>query len=336
VPHRRVSPFAVALPLVAVLATATTAAAFRAGRGEPRGAPAELAVVADGHVALLETADPTLPPDGIGPDYWEKATSTAVAALGDGHVYYTAASRGDGCTSELQRVDREPTSTGFAPVGERVDGRVSALAVSPDDRQLAYVALVGNDGVCQWPVLHVRDLRTRRERVWRHGDGPTPPRVGSLSWAPDGRLAFEASQCCDDEGRDGIRILGLATPAGDFLDLPVLARGTRTSEREVCLLGVPAFRGTELVAVHGCGPGWSGARGFVRVVRVDPATGRIGRTLFALRGGYPDSLTFDRSGRHALIVTASRGAPPRLSRWDGGRSDAAVDLAGLPATAAAW
>jgi hypothetical protein len=337
----RLSPAAVAIPLLVVATTGTTTAIRRLDdRHGPHGGPATFAVLSGGHVALLQAADPTLPPVGLGPDVFNDVTATAVAAVGDRHVYYTAGSRGDACTAMLERVEIDGSGTQFETVVQRVAGRVTELAVSPDGRWLAYVALVSFQGYCHWPVLHVRDLRTGAERVWRHADDGTgdAPYVESLSWAPDGRrLALTATPCCRDDTLTGVRVLDTSGRPGDYLDVPVLAADVSESEREGCSLHRPAFRGGDLVVVRAC-------RAFpladnapvVRLVSLDQATGRVGPPLFTLRGGVPDTLTFDRTGRHALVVTGRRGAPSRLTRWDGGRSDTVVDVAGLPVAAACW
>jgi hypothetical protein len=336
-PLRRPSPHAVAIPLVAVLATATTTAAHRAGRAVP-GGPAEFAIVTGGHAGWLPTKDPTLPPVDLGPDA-SGVTATAVAALGRGRVYYTAGSKGgpptrEACTSVVDREERNETSSASRGIAQHVDGRITELAISPDDTRLAYVALVGP--YCMWPVLHVLDLRTDTDLVWHASNEYDAAFLRSLSWAPDSRrLAFYAHAGDDYPEVAGIRVLDTTSTPGDFLDIPVLTRGPHATDDELCMTGTPAFRGAELVAAHFCRP-WSFTPEFeVRVVRVDTSTGRLGPTLFTPRAGYPEKIEFDRSGRHALVVNTD-GPVPRLYRWDGGRTDVAVDLAGLPATDAAW
>jgi hypothetical protein len=116
---------------------------------------------------------------------YPESSLAAPALSADGFVYFVQTYPGDS-GSDFRRISLEsPTEA------ELIVRNVSAVALSPNNGQLAYVPYVYPfDSVP--PTVVVRDLPTGAERAWSVDPDRTPRSwVAELSWSPDSTiLAF--------------------------------------------------------------------------------------------------------------------------------------------------
>lgn len=252
----------------------------------------------------------TLPTDG---------NVYAVTAVSNGEGFYFASQYTTKCKSALYRFTRSGTTP--LPSGLWSNGYVAGLAVTPDERFLAYVTrenhLPGNK-VEDCPVgysVRIRDLLTGEERGW-------PITVknfvsGDVTVSPDGRYVVYES--------DFTRFERIDTRTGEKVVVydPEGAEVV-TSSRGSCSVAAVSYLPTgELAAVGSCRLfGGESVRG---VAVYDPVTRRFGRELFRLPATFVATrLDFDGSGRRALLVGREELAPSSYGydnavyRWDEG------------------
>ncbi|HEU0131591.1 MAG TPA: hypothetical protein VFQ85_11450 [Mycobacteriales bacterium] len=252
----------------------------------------------------------------------------AVASVGDDRTYYAAWANLDECRSRLYRLSAP--SGGSAPVLD-LAGDVTGLAVSPDGRRIAYSIWADgpDESICGGThELHVRDLASGRDQVWPVTGDLRNYSVVDLTWSPDGRyIAFAYG----DQFVHRIDTTAAPTPLPslpvDFrVDRPNLDEsGVPLHPGTTCYSATPAYLPTgELVAAYHCVDHQSLREEPIRLVVLDPVTGRPGRTLFAYPvGAQPQWLTFDPTGAHALlgVTTPTPGDGPdryQVYRWDAG------------------
>jgi hypothetical protein len=184
-------------------------------------------------------------------------------------------------------------------VARGLRGEVRALATSQDGTRLAYAITtkVLADGSCGQDELRVLDLRTGATRVWRAPAGRYT--VSQLGWAPDGRtLTFFWSVCCAYQPA----IYRLDTAAAGTRYDTARRLPFRSTSEQFCPVSQPTWSSSELFAVTGCGA--RGAAPAGQVVVLDPATGRVVRTVATVAGAdFAQGLHVTRDGRHLLLAT---------------------------------
>jgi hypothetical protein len=229
-------------------------------------------------------------------------TVTAVAATGGNTTYYAAVSQARcGPTSLFRQTVPSPDgrSVQGVAVARGLRGEVRALATSQDGTRLAYAITtkVLADGSCGQDELRVLDLRTGATRVWRAPAGRYT--VSQLGWAPDGRtLTFFWSVCCAYQPA----IYRLDTAAAGTRYDTARRLPFRSTSEQFCPVSQPTWSSSELFAVTGCGA--RGAAPAGQVVVLDPATGRVVRTVATVAGAdFAQGLHVTRDGRHLLLAT---------------------------------
>lgn len=301
------------LPIGAIAVTTTVAAivALAGGVGSHRAAPANTnapdraVVIRDfkAYVVLGGALDTVL------------ATTTrqdgnvvAVAAAGDGRNFYIASQYTTKCKSALYRLDGTNGSTAEV-AGFWSQGYVTGLAVTPDRRTLVYATSLNSDcGTA--PSVHLRDLLTGTERVWRGTN--QSGFLTDVTVSPDGRhVAYM-------EDMHVVRRIDTRQPG----PLPENEDSEVRTYGGHCYTHAPSYLRTgELAVVAVCEPIGPGERRTdVRIF--DPARNRLGRVLFTVPRGFdPKYLTFDASGRHAFLTGTSTGVMANdgvVYRWDAG------------------
>jgi hypothetical protein len=226
----------------------------------------------------------------------------SAAALGDGRTFYVGSGRGK-CGpvrfDQLTVVGSDVRSTRLSdvPGTAGLRGQIHSLAISRDGRQLAFSvtsAISPQYGSCTDDVVRVVNLRTGATRAWTGGDAA----VSNLNWAPDGRtLLMHVTPCCGDNA-PGVTRLDTRAPGTDYSTAPDIVGYTNPSS--TCGPWLTASADAQVFAVEECG----GAVDELRIVVLDPSTGRIGRRIATISGpraasGWSFSVSPD--GLHFLI-----------------------------------
>ncbi len=278
--------------------------------------PARVAAVQEGSLKLFKGFQFT---DFSGTNPAGHAT-TAVATAGAGHYFFAslATQPEKPCRSHLGRLDVNADGTrsvfreeAAIPGPADVRGKVVGMAVTRDEARLAYfVRLPRESGTCGADgELHVRDLRTGTERVWRPADDDARlAELTSMSWHPDGRhLALGG----------GFDVIDTAAPGDTF----VVDRFDRVDVGgRLCEVRDKTYhpRSGNLVAWARCVPPFQAGNGVYEY----GSDGKALRTLFAVPETFADSrpqLDFDSTGDHLLIRVDDLAniAPLRWNARDG-------------------
>lgn len=335
--RRRTILLAPVAATAAVVALAVAVAAGTGGGETPPPAAGPTGPASPPPLAAVLTTDGPFLFDSeagrLGAQYGPRADTLSVASGHDGETY--AYGEPDGavagaCSGTVVRVRIE---NGSANEQERIiaEGRVSAIAYSPDGRRLAYVVLRKGAGTagCDRAEVHVRDVATGAERVWNDGIPPTSTVMGgtfatNLSWSGDGtRLAYSAGVCCAGGGE--VYVMGAEAPSGhSFLEDRV---GPRSGP---CQYLAPAYRGDTLTAVRSCPQADAPAAN--TLVTLDERSGEVGDVLARLSVGADEDVTrvaWAPGGGRALIVTAKPDQPGRLLLWGAGDAAHPLSLPGV-------
>lgn len=251
--------------------------------------------------ADARTGEPVGP--GVGPSGF---VATAITGAGDGRTYYGAATKGMCGEVSVQRLSfgavagRQTTSTHDVPAADGIHGQITSMAVSHDGDLLAYAIATKTDPdyptSCSAYEVRVLDLRTGATRVWT-GEDATP---SSLSWAPDDRtLLLHVNPCCGDY-QPGVSRLDTQAPGRSFLGLPTTPG---TEEFRSYVVSTTASSDTEVFAAQELhGEGNVGDRVSVRIVVLDPVTGRVVRRVATIEDvDSVRSLSVTDDGRHVLL-----------------------------------
>ena len=168
------------------------------------------------------------------------------------------------------------------------------MAVTADGAKLAYAVADGVDpdyGDCIVFRLRAVDVTTGATRTWT-GDAM----LYDLNWAPDDRtLLMHAQGCCGDYS-PGITRLDTRSAGTDFdgPDTP------GTGDFRACVVSVTASSDTELFAGQECYDANE-----VRIVVLDPVTGRVGRQVEKMQGIHSaESLSVTADGRHFVLAAS--------------------------------
>lgn len=202
-------------------------------------------------------------------------------------------------------------------------------ALSPDGKTLAFLNYQGpsyqGPSGCLRPQSLVLKQTKDLANTALFGPGWTvrdpAESLAGLSWAPDSRhLVFGL---VNGPGNGYPRLLDTATPGTPLESAPENQK----------------YLGNQYLGDTGDMFGVDGTAGEqpLRVVTIDPANGRVRRTLFKLATPCCGAtLSADSSGRHILVVTSGVTDPasPRLYRWSRGQRKPKEIAARV--TAAAW
>lgn len=332
--RRLAAPLAALAATAAIVGVATVSVRFPEPAGPAGGGPARLGVLLEnGRAVIVARTDPGGPPLAQTPPEYGEVGGISTA---DGETFYLSAATKGTCESVVFTMTADGRVTKLFDVA----GGVTALAVSPDGRRLAYSAAVRRNERQGFPGcgiiadVHVRDLATTSEKVWVGYLGVMPPR--QMAWSADGRfLAYD----------DVVTVSRIDTAAPvtrrpkPFLDdVPNPYGGGRCSPRS------PAYLPTgELVVLVDCENAGTDDPTTSRAVVVDPATGRLGRVLFRLPNKLQSHwLTFDRTGENALVGAGKstfRDVNTRYSVvywWQPGRSPRRVSDVGKTWARVVW
>jgi hypothetical protein len=216
----------------------------------------------------------------------------SLALTPDGRtVYFEQLTSGSHCAAG--RIMTVPL-TGGTP---RLVVEGTAVAISPNGRMLAYVAMGQTKPDCTRPDLVVRDLNSGRERRWRWAaEDPNDPYqqrgAQKLAWAPNGRhLAFERNV-----GDPMEQVWVLDTTRGTTL----LDAINVTPDRKVW--SSPTYIAAGLAVIEGIRSihdpeGVSG-----RIILVDPSDGRVLRQLWGEVDGLVN-IDAEVRGEHVVLAT---------------------------------
>jgi peptidyl-prolyl cis-trans isomerase B (cyclophilin B) len=260
--------------------------------------PSAFVALVAGRAGLFNATDGTRVLD------FGSATAVSTDPLG---VYVGA---GAGCSSVLRFFHAGQSSflDGEGPIG----GHMSALAISPGGRTLAYTLGHGPDaepGVpCGSPDLVLRDGPTGAVRRWTGEVGSGE--ISQLSWSADGKhLAFQTSVCCD--ASTTLHVLATEAAPTPVTQVPAALHG-----RQTCQFTLPVYSGNQLLAVRQCDGGADlvriGLDGAVSLERKLPAGSPIalsaaGGALLLSEYGTPETpgklLRLDEDGTATVLGT---------------------------------
>ncbi|HVF06562.1 MAG TPA: hypothetical protein VNA20_17105 [Frankiaceae bacterium] len=290
---RLAAPIAAVAATAALVGAATVTVRFPERAGPAGGGPARLGVLLEnGRALVVERANPRGPVLAQSPPEYGEVDDLSTA---DGETFYAAAGRKGTCASVLFTMTADGRSTKLLDVA----GAVTGLAVSPDGQRLAYAVAVRRgtpDAIpgCGTIVdVHVRDLATRTEKVWRGYLGVTPAQ--HLTWSADGR--YLAHDGVFDVSRIDTTAPATRRPKA-FLD-----NFRNPYGGGLCFPRAPGYLPTgELVVLVDCENAGTDDPTTSRAVVVDPVTGRLGRVVFRLPNKLESHwLAFDRTGENALV-----------------------------------
>ncbi|MDX6200250.1 MAG: hypothetical protein QOJ79_3401 [Actinomycetota bacterium] len=259
-----------------------------------------ITVESDGRYAFRDARRGTLLATGGSAGY--RATAVTVAA--DGRTFYVAETKGTCGDWRVQRIRVSRTSRGVSGIGSDVQGvggttgEISSMAVTSDGNKLAY-ALAGVDPEsreCTLFTLRVMNLSRASTRSWTGG-----AMLSALNWAPDGRTLLMHGQGCCGDYQPGVSRLDTGASGTTFdAAREVPGTGDAGSIGDGWVVSSTASSANEVFAAQES----FGDPGAVRIVVLDPVSGRVRRTIADVIGvDTADALCVTNDGRHVLLST---------------------------------